>query len=374
MAAVLVFIALLIAYVSFYPFEFAMPAEIRLLPWLDTPTSRGDILANVLLFVPYGFTVALADGGRRYRLALVIAGTILAIALQWVQQFTPARVPALYDAVLNFLGIGFGLLSGLVVSKPRFLILIRGGFWRVATPAEILIAGCWLGNRLFPFVPSLDFEQIKDKLKPLLLDPELSLLASLNNTACWALFFLLLSPGFQRPSLAVFLLAPLTLMLEVLMVDNVLTLANVLGAGMAVLLVVVTPSPFQLRVMIPLLLATILFDGLTPFALAPAPNDFSWMPLSGFFSGSITFNIHSLLRKLFLYGGLVLMLNRSGLGLYPAALAASSWLFLIECAQVFLRHHSPEITDPLIPLLAVFAFRALSGSPTRVGLRRDSMF
>ncbi|MGH6634901.1 MAG: hypothetical protein ACRED0_01760, partial [Gammaproteobacteria bacterium] len=288
------------------------------------------------------------------------AGFAMALALQWVQQFTPERVPALYDAFFNLLGIMIGLVAGALVANRHYHPLVPGGLWRVATLAEILIAGCWLGYRLFPFVPSLDWGQIKDSLKPLLLHPDLSLAAMLDNTAGWALFFLLLSPRLAKPSPGLLVLAPLTLLAEVLVVDNVVSVANLLGVAMATLLVLATPVRLQLRVMIPVVLSSLLLKGILPFALASRPNDFSWVPLSAFFSGSLLFNIQSLLQKLFFYGGLVLILNRAGLGLYLASVATSLWLLLIECTQVFLRHHSPEITDPLIPLLVVFMIKSMS--------------
>lgn len=367
MPSVFVLIALLIAYGSLYPFEFVTPGEIHLLPWLYTGMriSRGDVLANILLFVPYGFAVAFGERRSRHRMWLLIAGTALAVALQWVQQFTPARVPALYDAFFNLLGVMVGLVAGALVGNRRYRALVPGSYWRAATTAEILIAGCWLGYRLFPFVPSLDWGQIKESLKPVLLHPDLSFASILNNTAGWALFFLLLSPRSAKPSPALLALAPLTLLAEVLIVDNVLTAANLVGVVMATLLVLATPARLQVRVMILVLLSSLLLNGVLPFDLAPRLNDFSWIPLSAFFSGSLSFNIQSLLQKLFFYGGLVLMLNRAGLGLYPAGMAASLWLLLIECSQVFLRHHSPEITDPLIPLLVVFSIKSMSVRSTR---------
>jgi len=369
--AVLVLIALFIAYASLYPFEFATPAEIHVLPWLYTETRivRADVLANILLFVPYGFAVAFGEHRSRHRIWLLMAGMAAALALQWVQQFTPERVPALYDALFNLLGLMVGLVVGAFVANRRYRALVPGGLWRVATPAEILIAGCWLGYRLFPFVPSLDWQQVKDSLKPVFLDPDLSLAAMLDNTAGWALFFLLLSPRLAKPSPGLLALAPLTLLAEVLVVDNALSMANLLGVAMATLLVLATPPRLQIRVMILVLLSSLLLKGVLPFAFTSRLNDFSWVPLSAFFSGSLSFNIQSLLQKLFFYGGLVLMLNRAGLGLYPASVAASLWLSLIECAQIFLRHHSPEITDPLIPLLVVFMVKSIPKHSTSLGIK-----
>ncbi|MGH6634735.1 MAG: VanZ family protein, partial [Gammaproteobacteria bacterium] len=103
MPAVLVLIALFIAYASLYPFEFVTPAEIHLLPWLysETRILRADVLANILLFVPYGFAVAFREHRNKRRIWQLSAGFAMALALQWVQQFTPERVPALYDAFFN---------------------------------------------------------------------------------------------------------------------------------------------------------------------------------------------------------------------------------------------------------------------------------
>ncbi|MGH8607158.1 MAG: hypothetical protein ACREX9_06995 [Gammaproteobacteria bacterium] len=98
----------------------------------------------------------------------------------------------------------------------------------------------------------------------------------------------------------------------------------------------------QIRVVIPVLLSSLLLKGILPFALASRLNDFSWIPLSAFFQGSLSLGMKSLLEKLFFYGGLVFLLNGGGLGLYLASAAASLWFLLIECAQIFLPHHSPR--------------------------------
>ncbi|MGH8624076.1 MAG: hypothetical protein ACREYC_01970 [Gammaproteobacteria bacterium] len=139
-----------------------------------------------------------------HRLLLVLAGRLRALdALQ--------RNPASLGFLCGFVCLACG---------RRYGALVPGQSWRVARPRETSIAGCWLGYRLFPFVPSFGGQHFEDVLKTLWRHPDLSFSATLDNAAGWASFFLLLSPKFAKPSPGLLLLAPGTLLLEVLVLDK----------------------------------------------------------------------------------------------------------------------------------------------------------
>lgn len=125
MRAILLLIAVMISYGSLYPFHFAANHH-----WLaeaaglfSMPTlrmGRGDLVGNLLLFVPYGLVAALhVDTRRPVRasgtLALLLGlGLLLALALQLAQIWVPSRVPELNDVIANGVGMLLGTLAGWV--------------------------------------------------------------------------------------------------------------------------------------------------------------------------------------------------------------------------------------------------------------------
>ncbi len=159
---------------SIYPFNFQAP-ELGVFTIGDFLKSccvmpgRGDILGNIILFIPIGFTgmiaVRLESSARRRFLFVCLTGTVVAFALQLMQIFLPSRDANLQDVVWNLLGIVAGaLFAGLAngFSSPS-----EGRKVDVSL-APMTLVGTWLIYRLIPFVPSLDLQLIKDSLKPVL--------------------------------------------------------------------------------------------------------------------------------------------------------------------------------------------------------------
>ncbi len=176
-------IGLLITYGSLYPFNFySAPAgawEMFLASWRAF-TGRGDALSNILLFVPFGYFGVLAFGRKAW---LMGAALLLAVGVQVVQVYLPGRDANLQDVLWNVLGTAFG--AGLTL-LPWLRFSIRGNGRDRGLSAPLLLVGCWLGYRLMPFVPSFDWQQWKDSLKPLLLHPQLSWTGLLHDTVAWA--------------------------------------------------------------------------------------------------------------------------------------------------------------------------------------------
>ena len=113
-------VILFIAYGSLYPFNFdfsrPLPADLGawLLNWQQR-TIRSDVIANILLFIPYGFFGALTvqQKQRRYTLVSILLmlsiGIIFAFCLQFIQFYLPSRVSHAADALLNAIGILIGI-------------------------------------------------------------------------------------------------------------------------------------------------------------------------------------------------------------------------------------------------------------------------
>ena len=165
--------AALIVYGSLYPFQWLdNPQPWRTLLTVPSHVSRSDILGNVALFVPIGVSGALAL--RRWRiggsLTVLASGGVLAMALQVAQLWTAGRTAALYDAAWNGAGLLAGLLVAQVWDRPLAARLRRSLSPRSAVAA--LVVAAWLASELVPWVPSLDWQHVKDNLRPLLGGPQ----------------------------------------------------------------------------------------------------------------------------------------------------------------------------------------------------------
>src|SRR6185436_4783818 len=88
-------------------------------PWLTLGIeSRADWVANILLYVPFGFCFTAAlDGKRgRFRAASVVAGVlvflfgaVVAVGVEFTQLFFPPRTVSLNDIAAELLGTATGI-------------------------------------------------------------------------------------------------------------------------------------------------------------------------------------------------------------------------------------------------------------------------
>ena len=358
-------VSFLIIYGSVYPFELNLreptPAELdAFLATLRWDGTRGDILGNIALFVPYGFLAAFLIG-RGWRLAawfvwFPVWTLFLAFGIQVLQLYMPSRAAALNDGLWNLLGTAIGFLPGLVMAR---IVTARGVDASRAAGALIsfpmVMAGCWIGYRLAPYVPSIDLQSWKDSLKPLLLSPTLSGTSTIRSAAGW-MAFAALWRGWRGARFNDVLVVPMVLLVmfgEVLVVKNAVTLSNVVGAtaGLA-LWWAVKWSRAGYAVAAGMLALAVGWSGLTPFAFGGAANTFHLVPFHGFLDGSMYVNVQQLFLKLFLYGSMAWLLVRAGLGYTVSLIAVAAGVLGIELAQIYLPRKTPEITDPVLALIA----------------------
>jgi len=168
-----IFIALIL-YVSLYPFQFGADGPtamevLRDLSWARA--SRGDMLNNVLLYVPLGFCIALTVEPRFGRLtgiaAGLVGGALLSITMEIMQGSIATRVPSLTDLSLN----AAGALAGAIGGSAWHALGVR--MTPHANPAgrsgaiALVVLVLWLITRLWPFVPDARLRQLKRAVRPL---------------------------------------------------------------------------------------------------------------------------------------------------------------------------------------------------------------
>jgi glycopeptide antibiotics resistance protein len=165
----------LIIYVSLYPFRFTadgptLAEALRVLTWARA--SRGDMFNNVLLYVPFGFCVALLIEPRWGRIAGLVAGSLagagLSLHLELLQASVAPRVSSLTDLSLNAGGSVVGAILGsafhALSSRMAPQATPRGRTANVALAILVL----WLIERLWPLIPDPGLRQLKRAVNPLL--------------------------------------------------------------------------------------------------------------------------------------------------------------------------------------------------------------
>ena len=164
----------LIVYVSLYPFRFdadgpALFDALGRMTWARA--GRGEMLNNVLLYLPFGFCFVLLVEPRFGRtaglIAATLAGALLSLYMELLQASVAVRVSSYKDLTLNAVGAlagaGLGSVWHLLGARmaPQSTPQSRG------RAVVVTILALWLLARLWPLVPELDLRQLKNAVRPL---------------------------------------------------------------------------------------------------------------------------------------------------------------------------------------------------------------
>lgn len=360
----------LVVYGTMFPFNFSATAHDGGLldAFLDSASilpSRGDLLSNVVLFLPFGFFGMQALSARLpvfARYALVFAlGFGTSVGIECAQFYLPSRTTSFYDLGLNTLSTLIGATGG----RLNWQKLVAGGVAgaRPRSIFPIFLVAAWLGYRLFPYVPTIDFQHVKDAIKPLI-DMSAAAPADIIRHFAMALAVARLSEAIVGPRLAAlgFVAAVLgVIAAKPFIMTKIINPAEVIGATAAVLawFAAVRWLKFRTGLVAIVLVAGIAAQGLVPFELRAVPADFSFVPFGGFEKGSMLLNLQTFMEKVFLYGSLVWLVGQAGGSTPFSLLFAVVYLTAIEVAQTFIAGRTPEITDPLLGLVLGAALLAL---------------
>jgi VanZ family protein len=371
-----------IVYGSLYPFEFRgrgslADAIAALLATRARLTSRGDIISNILLYVPLGVFAAKALPGlsRMLRVGLVtLLGLFLSVGIELTQFNAWARNSTLSDVYCNTAGAFLGAIAGAVLQVHTNLPWAKHV---AARPIPALLLVAYAGDRLFPYVPAIDLHKYWNALKPLVFGPTIVTPTSLfRHMAAWLVVALLLESllGVDRRRLTFALLVAAILIARILIVGITLSTAEVYGAALALILwlALLSHLPFRTGVVTLLFVGAVVIQALEPFQFRSSARPFGWIPFLSFMYGSIEVNIRSMFEKVFTYGALLWLLMRSGLN--PTAATAFSALLVLTLryAQTYLPGRSAEITDFIIVLILALVFRLLAGEPQHGTTKRQT--
>jgi glycopeptide antibiotics resistance protein len=303
----------LILYGSTYPWKFGHGHA----AWRAS-FNAADFAVNVAVYIPLGLFGRLAFGARRPWIPVLLA-LGLSISVELLQSVMSVRRSSVYDIVANAVGTALGMAAAAALQRigrdrrtdARAIILLLCGcsFFvfpvqgsSVALAAVVLAAGVLLeraGARPVEIWLAVGAAAVWAR-QP-----------SLGAVAGWVLFLLLRA----RPRLAA--------------------------------------STF---------LAAVIFIGLWPFQARAETTNFNWLPFGGLLEAEWVHSVRILSQKLYLYGSGVWLLQRAGATMTRSAIAVAIVLFAIEAAHVHLAGRTPDITDPLLAILAAVALDAFRGT------------
>ncbi len=355
-----------IAYGSLYPFHFESRSGSPLRALAATyplRDSRGDFIANILLYLPFGFFAmqALRRRAGAWQVAgVTFAGMLLSTSMELLQFYVPGRETSLADVCSNTIGSILGAGAGLLLHQ-RFGAHILKPLRRHQSSGLILV--CWLGYRLFPYAPVIDLHKYWHAIRPLLVAPELPPLNLYRHTVIWLVLALVLDELFDTAwKYIVFPLSvALLLCSRIVIVDAILSPAEALGAAIAVLcwFGFLARLPVRKSVLFVLFVILVIVQALEPFHFSSSARPFTWVPFQGFLHGSIALNAQSFLEKTFLYGSLVWLAVRAGWRWKTAVSVCGALVFALHLFQVYIPGRSAEITDVIILLMMSGVIRLL---------------
>ena len=361
LVCVFALVTIFIVYGSLYPFEFHRPTgatdpfRALLGTWRDWD-HRGDLLSNILLYMPFGFLGTQAVSPRihavlRVMLA-ILAGTVLSACMELSQFYDESRVSTLGDVYANAIGAATGAIAAALLGAGMRWPLVRE---LGAHPDASLLLASFLGYRLYPYVPTIDLHKYLGAVHGLLQQPVPSPGDLARFVVTWLFIAVVveLLYGFRRWFLLFPLLAGGVFVARIIIVDLSLTAADVAGAAIAFIL---WAGPLRWLPGRPVALVC-LFAGLVavlrlePFTFNPVPlRAFGWVPFWSLMNGSISVAMQAFLEKSYQYGGLIWLLRRTGIRPMDATLLTAGLLFATSYAEIYLPGRSGELTDAAMAL------------------------
>lgn len=166
----------LIVYASLYPF--ADWRDQGIAPWafLTAPIPRYwtgfDVAINVAGYAPFGGLLALSalrTGRVRHAILVPIAvAALLALTMETLQSYLPARVPSREDLLLDTLGAAFGALGTVVLAKLGAIdrwSQIRARWFVPQSRGGIVLLALWPPALLFPAAVPFGLGQVLERLE-----------------------------------------------------------------------------------------------------------------------------------------------------------------------------------------------------------------
>jgi VanZ family protein len=377
-ALLLLVCAVLVVHGSLYPYHFIEPASFKdalaeLLSRRHWWTSRGDVLGNVVLFVPLGALGqwVLQLWLRRVPAAVVVllAGVAVAFGLQVAQIYVPERDAELADVLWNAAGLLLGVVTALLTPAARLGLagrpLGRSSADSVRLRLAAALAVLWLSLNWWPFVPILDWAHLKTELKAVLAGPHGSI-TSLAGAALGVLVIGHLLHSLHGRRRVLLMVCGTALVGRLFTVEQWLSLSVLLGIAAGLLAAEVAwraDESSTARVLFWCVVLWFAQDALRPYQFRADAHAVHWLPFKAMLHGSMLSNLLSLCWNLFWIGAAVSLAARSARSMNRVTLAIAVGVAALELLQTRLPGRTADITPALLPALWWLVARAVLPRP-----------
>jgi len=363
MRLLIAFVYFLIAYGSLFPFHFSVAEFSQQYSQLLSiqVSGIGDVLGNILLFTPLGFLYALKNSAEPrqstkdiYLLWFYVF--LFALVLQVLQIAMPERDQNILDVLFNMAGFAIGYIGISVVNAQSFNIQPQLKY------LPTMIALTYILSELSPFVPTIDLQSFKDSLKPLFIQPTVTLMWDLFiKSTIWLIVIRLLS--FQQtktPIKLIFGLWGLMLCAKIVIVINVLVITDIIAPLIAIVIAanISVNQEKMTRVLLSLLLVA--------FGVSSVANMDSFylsletfIPFQSYLNGQLYSGIEALFFKLFIFSSVIWLAIELGKNAKIIACSLALYVFFIEFLQLFMPTRVTDFGDVFLVMIAYLTVRNL---------------
>jgi VanZ family protein len=369
-AAITAALVIVIVWGSLYPFTFynrgtfAAGLHFLIRTWRYLP-DRGDVISNILLYLPLGYFAVPAMRRMPFAASVAIAtvfGTLLSASMELTQFWDLGRAPAVSDLYSNALGTLLGALAARMNPRTWDFPLLGKIAWR---PFVLLLLVFWLGNRLFPYVPALYLRMHFLWAMPTLSRATLPVLG--RYTVDWLAVALLLEAlfGLAKSRIAIGLMAGLVIAGRLIV--GVAVPLEELAALLAAVVWIGFVSRISARAILIAILFTwsVTFEALKPFHFDLPAHRFGWIPFLSLIDGPRENGVRVFFEKAFTYGALVWLAARAGLSWIWATVICAVLVLGLRVAQVHLPGRSAEITDFAMLVMLACIMKLMRDVPER---------
>lgn len=322
-----------------------------------------DVVVNVALYIPAGFTGHLAF--RRFGktwlslTAPVLICTAWSASIEMVQLFVPSRTTSALDWATNIAGSAIGVFLAIILEGIFLQRRTRPTSRKSLKPrkapdrAALALLGCWVMWLWFPIFPVMGRTLLEHKASVFLETPVVDPVLFFAFTLAWFAAGSLLQAGGLRPARRFTAISVALIPAQLFVVDRQPVPAALAGAAAgAALFAVFWPQRkahgnAYRKITAWAFLSVIIVRGLAPFQFSAAAVPFSWIPFSGFLNMNWQTGVQVIAEKFFWYGTAIWLMRASGMRARSATALVAAVLLGIEIAQTHLPGHIAEITDPL---------------------------
>ena len=373
----------IIVYGSTFPFSFAMPEwnTQNWANWLTTVeqrTTNGDLLSNLLTFIPLGYFAYYYLKARissKFINAIIVlsGGFLFAFLLQVVQFFIPSRVPTVGDALFDLWGIILGVALAMLAEWGINQNLRLKEHWQQAFMAPLLLIILWCLYQLFPFFPEFSFANISKSLSSLSASPFAVWHLFIFHLMMWWCFFVLVSqnPWFKLTLWRAFSFILGLLLAKLIIAHNPIEWHFVLGSVIGFILAdKVTPmisltqnestNNKSIKILCSSFVLVFVFTSIYPWFIKMFTSEFNLWPFNAYLKGSLWVNTRTFLEKLFVYGAAFYFLKLMFSEKIKAFLIGFTLIGVIEIMQLFVSFGRADITDLVMFGLIAYSLEKLA--------------